>query len=166
MPKQLLIIRHAKAEEADFIKPDFNRALSQRGEKNAQEMAKRLKEKNLVPQMLYSSPALRAISTAAYFADELGIVQSEIIQDPAIYNAFTHTLLKRINKIDDQFDFIAVFGHNPALTELVNDFCGADIYNIPTCGMALIQFPFESWEMLTEGTGDLILYDYPKNQQV
>ncbi len=40
MPKQLLVIRHAKAEEADFKKPDFKRALSHRGEKNAQEMAK------------------------------------------------------------------------------------------------------------------------------
>jgi phosphohistidine phosphatase SixA len=49
MPKQLLIIRHAKAEEADFKKPDFKRALSHRGEKNAQEMAKRLKDKEFTP---------------------------------------------------------------------------------------------------------------------
>ena len=164
MPKQLLVIRHAKAEEADFKKPDFKRALSHRGEKNAQEMAKRLKTKDLQPQILYSSPALRAISTARFFADELGIAQSEIIQDQEIYEALTDTLLHCINQLDDQADFVALFGHNPAITDLVNKFCGADIYNIPTCGIALIQFPFDSWNMLSVGTGELMLYDYPKNE--
>ena len=164
MPKQLLVIRHAKAEEADFKKPDFKRALSHRGEKNAQEMAKRLKTKDLQPQILYSSPALRAISTARFFADELGISQSEIIQDQEIYEALTDTLLHCINQLDDQADFVALFGHNPAITDLVNKFCGADIYNIPTCGIALIQFPFDSWNLLSMGTGELILYDYPKNE--
>ena len=164
MPKQLLVIRHAKAEEADFKKPDFKRALSQRGEKNAQEMAKRLKSKNLHPQILYSSPALRAISTARYFANELGIPQSEIIQDPEVYDALTGTLLQCINNMDDQNDFVALFGHNPSLTDLVNKLCGAYIYNIPTCGIALIQFPFDSWRMLSMGTGELIHYDFPKNE--
>lgn len=164
MSKQLLIIRHAKAEEADFKKPDFKRALSHRGEKNAQEMAKRLKTKNLHPQILYSSPALRAISTARYFAEGLGIAQTAIIQDLEIYDALTDTLLHCINQMDDQADFAALFGHNPAITDLVNKFCAADIYNIPTCGMVLMQFPFDSWKMLSKGTGELILYDYPKNE--
>jgi len=166
MPKQLLIIRHAKAGEADFKKPDFKRALSHRGEKNAQEMAKRLKTKNLQPQKLLSSPALRAISTANYFANELGIAQSEIIQDMEIYDALTNTLLDCINNMDDQADFVALFGHNPSITDLVNKLCTTTIYNIPTCGMALMKFPFDSWKMLSEGTGDLIFYDFPKNQQI
>ena len=163
MSKVLLIVRHAKAEEADFKKPDFKRALSHRGEKNVQEMAKRLKIKNFIPQNLYSSPAVRAISTARYFADEFGIGQAEIIQDMEIYDALTITLLDCINKIDDHVDFAALFGHNPAVTHLVNKLCGSDIHNIPTCGMAMIAFPFESWKMISHGTGELILYDFPKN---
>ncbi|MDP3468382.1 MAG: histidine phosphatase family protein [Daejeonella sp.] len=164
MPKQLLIIRHAKAEEADFKKPDFKRALSNRGERNAHEMAERLKGKNLHPQKLYSSPALRAISTARYFADVFGIAHSEIIKDEVLYDALTNTLLDSINKIDDQADFVAIFGHNPSITDLVNRLCGVDIYNIPTCGMALMLFPFDNWNMISKGTGELILYDYPKNE--
>jgi len=164
MPKQLLIVRHAKAEEADFKKSDFKRALSPRGEKNAQEMAKRLKIKNLIPQKLYSSPALRAISTARYFADGLGIAQSEIIEDPEIYDALTHELLECISRMDEHADFVALFGHNPSITDLVNKLCGANIFNIPTCGLALIEFPFDSWKMLSDGTGELMLYDYPKKE--
>ncbi len=166
MRKQLLIIRHAKAELADFKKSDFKRALSTRGERNAQEMAQRLKIKKIQPQKLLSSPALRAISTANYFAIELGISKSEIIQDLEIYDALSNTLLNCINNMDDQVDFVALFGHNPALTHLVNKFCNTTIYNIPTCGMALIKFPFDSWKMLSEETGDLIFYDFPKNKQV
>jgi phosphohistidine phosphatase len=164
MPKVLLIVRHAKAEEADFKKPDFKRVLSPRGEKNAKEMAKRLKKKNLIPQKLYSSPASRAISTAKYFADEFGISRSEIIQDMEVYDALTNTLLNCVNRLDDHVDFAAIFGHNPAITDLVNKFCGSGIYNIPTCGLAMIAFPFESWKMLSEETGELIHYDFPKNE--
>ena len=164
MSKVVLIVRHAKAEEADFKKPDFKRALSHRGEKNVQEMAKRLKIKNLIPQKLYSSPAVRAISTARYFADELGIGQAEIIQDMEVYDALTINLLDCINRIDDKTDFVALFGHNPSITDLVNKLCGSHIHNVPTCGMAMISFPFESWQMLSQGTGELILYDFPKNE--
>jgi len=164
MPKVLLIVRHAKAEETDFKKPDFKRVLNERGEKNAKEMAKRLKKKNLIPQKLFSSPALRAISTARYFADEFKIPQSEIIQDMEVYDALTINLLDCINRIDNKTDFVAIFGHNPSITDLVNKLCGSNIHNIPTCGMALISFPFESWQMLSQGTGELILYDFPKNE--
>ncbi|MFA6945469.1 MAG: histidine phosphatase family protein [Pedobacter sp.] len=166
MAKQLLIIRHAKAEDADFKKSDFKRSLSHRGEKNALEMAKRLLKKDLHPELLVSSPALRAITTARYFADELGIVQSEIVQDPEIYDALTYDLLDCINKLDDQADFIALFGHNPAITQVVNLLCGKNIFHIPTCGMALMQFPYDSWKMLTEGTGELIFLDFPAKEEI
>lgn len=164
MPKQILIVRHAKAEEADFKKPDFKRTLTHRGEKNAKEMAKRLKIKNLKPQKIFSSPAQRAILTAKHFADILDIKHSNIIQDLEIYDALTYSLYDWINNLEETADFIAIFGHNPSLTELVNIFCKTTIQHIPTSGIALIQFPFDSWEMLSEGTGDLLIFDYPKNE--
>lgn len=165
MSKQLLIIRHAKSDWGDFNLPDFDRPLNKRGKQNAPEMAKRLVKKNLFPQQLVSSPALRAITTAKLFAEELGIKKSEIVKEPGIYEALSKTLLDTINHFDEGFDFIALFGHNPGLTQLVNDLCSSDIYNIPTCGMALINFPFDKWELLSRGTGELIFFDYPKNEE-
>lgn len=164
MPKQLLIIRHAKSDWAQNVS-DFNRPLNKRGESNAPEMSKRLVRKNIYPKQLVSSPALRAITTAKYFADVLGIKKSDIIKEPDIYDALTQTLLDVVNKLDNQSDFTALFGHNPSLTQLVNDLSGANIYNIPTCGMALLKFPFDNWEMVSRGTGELIFFDYPKNDQ-
>ncbi|HXH99966.1 MAG TPA: histidine phosphatase family protein [Sphingobacteriaceae bacterium] len=161
--KTLLIVRHAKSDWDDPKLSDFQRPLNSRGHKNAPEMAHRLLRKKIVPQQIVSSPANRAITTAAYFSEAFGIEKSAIIQIPAIYEASSRTLLEIINNLDNQHDFIALFGHNPGITNLVTTLCQADIYNIPTCGMAFIEFPFDDWEMISEDTGELKLYDFPKN---
>lgn len=163
MTKQLLIIRHAKSEWGNLNIKDFNRPLNKRGHQNAPEMAKRLLNKHLIPQQIVSSPALRAITTAEYFAEVLGINSKDIIKEPEIYDAMPFTLLDIINNLDDNKDFIALVGHNPGLTNLLNLYSDSFVQNIPTCGMALIRFPFDSWKMLSRGTGDLLLFDYPKS---
>lgn len=162
--KQLLIVRHAKSDRNDPKLQDFDRPLNERGHKNAIEMAKRLIKQDIIPQELVSSPALRAISTANYFADTLGIDRSRIVKVDDIYEASASTLLKVISDFNDESDLTAMFGHNPGLSEvafLLSDNAGLD--NLPTTGMALIEFPFEKWSMVSFGTGKLLLYDFPKN---
>ena len=149
MTKKLLIIRHAKSDWDSSVLKDFDRPLNKRGEKNAPEMAERLVKKNLIPNQLVSSPALRAITTAGYFADVFNIKKSEIRKEQHIYEASSKTLLQIINQFDNQFNFIALFGHNPGLTELVINLCNADLYDIPTCGMVMIEFPFKDWSMIS-----------------
>lgn len=162
--KQLLIVRHAKSDRNDPKLKDFDRPLNERGHKNATEMAKRLTKQDIMPQELVSSPALRALSTAKHFADTLGINHSKIVPVMDIYEASASTLLKVINNLNDNSDFTALFGHNPGLSEiamLLSDNAGLD--NLPTTGMALIEFPFEKWSLVSYGTGKLLLYDFPKN---
>lgn len=163
MSKELLLIRHAKSDWDNIKLRDFDRPLNSRGEKNAPEMAARLKKKNLIPSQIISSPALRAITTAEYFAEELGIKRTDIIKEAEIYEAFTSTLLEVINNLDDISSFTALFGHNPSITSIANNLCNANLLNIPTCGVVLIRFPFDSWNMVSAGTGELIFFDYPKN---
>lgn len=164
MSKQLLIVRHAKSDWDDLSLPDFDRPLNPRGEKNAPEMARRLVKKDIHPQQMISSPALRAISTASYFADELDLKRSDIIKESGIYEALPHDLLEIINKLDNHSDLTAMFGHNPGLTYLVRDLCNTALYNIPTCGMVLIEFPVDDWKMISSGTGELVFFDYPKKE--
>lgn len=165
MAKHLLLIRHAKSDWGDINLRDFKRPLNNRGHHNAPEMAQRLVKRNLIPEQIVSSPALRAITTAEYFAREFGMDSAEIIQESEIYDALPFTLLEIINNLDDQSDFTALIGHNPGLTSLLNIFCDTSIQNIPTCGMAFIRFPFDSWKMLISGTGELVFFDYPKNTE-
>lgn len=163
MSKQLLLVRHAKSDWDNLKLSDFDRPLNSRGEKNAPEMAKRLLKRGKIPQSIVSSPAVRALTTARYFAKELGLDQSGIVEEPEIYDALTSTLMSVINDLDNQFSFIALFGHNPGITELVSNLCNKDLYNISTCGMVLIEFPFDEWNMVSAGTGEMVFYDYPKN---
>ena len=162
--KQLLIVRHAKSDRNDPGMRDFDRPLNDRGQKNAVEMAKRLIKQDLIPKQLVSSPALRALSTANLFADTFKKDRSEILKVESIYEASPVTLLRVINNLDDESDFTAIFGHNPGVSEiafLLTDNAGLD--NLPTTGMALIEFPFEHWNMVSRGTGKLLLFDFPKN---
>lgn len=163
--KKLLLVRHAKSDWEDLSLADFDRPLNQRGHKAAPEMAERLLKRKIIPQHLVTSPALRALTTAKYFADVLGFKKKEIEQNQAIYEASASTLLEVINNFDNRYDFIALFGHNPGLTNISIVLSNSDIYNIPTCGTVLIEFPFEDWKMISSGTGAQIFYDYPKNPQ-
>lgn len=165
MSKQLLLVRHAKSDWENTKLTDFDRPLNSRGEKNAPEMARRLLKKGLIPQQIVSSPALRALTTARYFAQELGLQKSEIIKEPEIYEALTSTLMDVINNLGNESSFTALFGHNPGITSVVSNLSNRDLNNVPTCGMVLIEFPFDDWAMVSAGTGELIFYDYPKNGQ-
>ncbi|SDD52945.1 SixA phosphatase family protein [Pedobacter soli] len=161
MAKQLLLVRHGKSDWGNLDLKDFDRPLNKRGKENAPEMAERLVNKGFKPDLLVSSPAKRAKSTAKYFAEAYGFEQ--IQYETSIYEANTTALLKVVNDLDDSADKVLMFGHNPGFTDFANELSNADIYNIPTAGMVLISFPFDSWQLVSRGTGDLVFFDYPKN---
>jgi phosphohistidine phosphatase len=163
MPKQLFIIRHAKSDwKNSHITSDFDRPLNNRGHKNAPEMAKRLMDKKISPQLIVSSPALRAFTTAKYFAEEWKIKTDDIKIEENIYEAGINTLLNIINEFDNKYNQIAIFGHNPGFTDLANYLTDEYIDNMPTASVIIIEFPFEEWKLVSGGTGSILLFDYPK----
>lgn len=163
--KKLLIIRHAKSDWENPKQADFDRPLNKRGNLNAPAMAQRLISKSIIPQHIVSSDAVRALATATYFAKIFQINSAEIQKEHAIYEATTATLLNVINGLNNQYNFIALFGHNPGLTNLIQHLHPCDIYNLPTCAMVLLEFPFDSWDLISGDTGKLLMYDYPKSEQ-
>ncbi|HEY0054123.1 MAG TPA: histidine phosphatase family protein [Pedobacter sp.] len=163
--KQLLIVRHAKSDWTSGAQKDFDRPLNKRGFRDAPEMADRLLCQHLIPQLLVSSPALRALTTASIFAEIFNIHKKEIKTDQSIYEATSGALLNTINALDNKYDFVALFGHNPGITNLAINLCSTDVYDIPTCGMILIEFPFDDWKMVSKDSGEQMLYDFPKNEE-
>ncbi|MCX2429385.1 SixA phosphatase family protein [Pedobacter sp. GR22-10] len=161
MAKQLLLVRHGKSDWGNLDLKDFDRQLNKRGKENAPEMAERLLKRGFKFDLMVSSPAKRAKSTAKFFAEAYQFDQIQF--EASIYEANTQALLKVINSLDDDANTVIMFGHNPGFTDLANALSDADIYNIPTAGMVLISFPFDSWAMVSKGTGDLVFFDYPKN---
>lgn len=165
MPKKLLIIRHAKSDWANPGISDFNRPLNQRGIVDAPKMGKRLKAKGIFPDAVVSSPATRAITTAKLVCYEFGFDIANIQENKAIFDANCNTLLKIINHFDNKDEFIALFGHNNGITDLAVYLTDAEIFNIPTSGMVLINFPFDDWKMVGKESGEVAFFDYPKNTE-
>ncbi|MBB6498164.1 SixA phosphatase family protein [Pedobacter cryoconitis] len=163
MAKQLVLVRHGKSDWSTNGMTDFERPLNHRGNKNAPEMAERISKRNLIPELLVSSPAKRALTTAKHFSDTWDMPKDKIQKEPAIYEANTTALLQVVNRFDNQHNRIALFGHNPGLTDFVNFLADAHIYTIPTAGVVYIDFPFDDWSMVSHHTGSLLLFDYPKN---
>jgi phosphohistidine phosphatase len=161
MKKKLLLVRHAKAKSGDFEIKDFDRPLSQKGIDEALEMGQQLFQGNIFPDGIISSPALRAISTAKSISISLGFEKENIILEPNIYEASLSKLLHVVNNLDNHLCIVALFGHNPGLSMLADYLTDADIIDIPTCGMAMIEFEVDAWKMISGGTGNLLWLKHP-----
>ncbi len=154
-----MLVRHAKSGWDNPALTDFERPLSSRGENDAPEMAKRLMKKGLIPQYIVSSPAVRAKTTAGIFADKFKLAGPHY--NTAIYEATHTTLLSVVNLLSDEYDFIALFGHNPGLSQLVYYLTG-NLFDMPTCGVVIIDFDLDSWQLVSGDTGVIKYSDYPK----
>jgi phosphohistidine phosphatase len=114
--KTLLLIRHAKSSWDAPGLSDFDRPLNERGKKDAPEMAKRLKDKDIAIDLLVSSPARRARKTAKYFAEEFDVKKEDIKLVDDLYSATSLAFQKTVAELNDKADTVAIFSHNPGLT--------------------------------------------------
>jgi phosphohistidine phosphatase len=158
--KKLFIVRHAKSSWKDMSLDDFDRPLNKRGRKNAPFMGKLLKDKGICPDIILSSPANRAKTTAQIMSKELEY-EKEILFDEEIYESTPTLLDKKIKKIGDEVNMAFIFGHNPELNALAEGYVGIS-ENIVTCGIVEIDFDCESWSDIDAQNAKLISYEYPK----
>ena len=161
--KTLLLIRHAKSswDVADI--DDFDRPLNDRGKKDAPEMAKRLKSRNLRPDLFLSSPAKRAKKTAKCFAEEFEVDKSEIVLIDKLYAASVTAFLETVTDIDDRHKSVVLFSHNPGITEFANTLTNVHIDDMPTCSVFAVQSDAEKWSEFLRSNKLFLFFDYPKN---
>jgi phosphohistidine phosphatase len=158
--KTLLIIRHAKAESS-FTLNDFERPLNERGKKDAPVMAQRLLDKKIVIDAFVSSPARRAKKTAELFYETYK-AHDDIILISALYHAPAEIFFDVIKEVDDKFDTIAVFAHNPGITYFVNQLAAVRIDNMPTCAVFAVKVNCNNWKDFAKAKKDFLFFDYPK----
>jgi phosphohistidine phosphatase len=129
-------------------------------------MGKRLKEKEIHPEIMVSSTAKRAFSTAKRIAKVLGYPKSNIKTDRSLYHADEVTTLNIVQELKDNVDSAMIFSHNPGLTDFVNSVMDGelDIDNVPTCGVVGFQFAVDSLSDVRWGTGKILFFDYPKSR--
>jgi len=161
--KQLLLVRHAKSSWADAMQKDFDRPLNDRGEKDAEAMAKRLVKKDISIDAFISSPAKRAFSTARYFAKRFDVKKKNIIQAPALYEASVDNFYKTIQEADNKYKTIAVFSHNPGITAFVNTLTDVHVDDMPTCSVFAVRIQVAEWKDFKDAQKQFWFFDYPKN---
>ncbi|MBX2897769.1 MAG: histidine phosphatase family protein [Cyclobacteriaceae bacterium] len=166
--KKLYIIRHAKSSWDNPELADFDRPLNKRGQKDAPRMGKRLKEKRITPDIMLSSPAERALATCNAIAKVLAFDHSKIKTDRKLYHASEDEILNIIRNLKDSprdsEEVVLLFGHNPGLTEFANLLLNKTIDNIPTCGVVGAELPVKRWQDVSFGCGNMLFFDFPKNQ--
>ncbi len=158
--KKLYIIRHAKSSWSDETLEDFERPLSKRGKANAPMMGERLKEKDVMPDIIISSPAKRAKSTAEMIAKEVGY-KKKVLFDENIYEASVDELRKILTALNDKNSTVFLVGHNPSLNDLAQYYLDFEA-NIPTCGVVEIGFKCDRWAEIEPRNAKLLFFDYPK----
>ena len=107
-------------------------------------MGKRLRKREVKPDLLMSSPALRALTTAQLIADELGYQRNDIALDERLYASSADNLLAIICALDDKLDRVMLFGHNPEFTDLAHRL-SSEITDMPTCAVAEFRFDANVW---------------------
>ncbi len=149
--KKLIIVRHAKSSWK-FNVIDHERPLNERGITDAHLVARSLKEFGVNLDMLISSDAVRAKTTAEIFISELKINQNCIHFNHDLYDFSGSNLVQVIKECDSSINNLMVFGHNHAITAFVNTNGDTFIDNVPTCGVTIIDFDIDNWEDLNKGT--------------
>ena len=125
-------------------------------------MGQRLAERELGIQRVLTSSALRAEQTAIIVSKELGFTSSDIHIEPHLYLASVKDMLTVLSKLPTDLHTVALFAHNPGMTDAANALSDLQVGNVPTCGMFMIEFACEHWDALSPKTATSLFYDYPK----
>ncbi|MGN6532868.1 MAG: SixA phosphatase family protein [Ginsengibacter sp.] len=161
--KTLLLIRHAKSGWDDPSLADFDRTLTERGKSDAKMMAKRIKDQSIDIDSFVSSPAKRAKKTTKIFMKELKKDEEEMFLIPDLYEASVSDFYATVQNLKDTKKVVAVFAHNPGITDFVNSLECSPVYNMPTCAVFALKINTNNWETFAEAEKEFLFFDYPKN---
>lgn len=161
---RLILFRHGKSSWDDQTLEDFSRPLAPRGLRSVPEMGRRLARRGPVPELIVSSTAVRALSTARAVAREIGYREDQIIEEPELYLASPRAILSVIRQAPATARTLMVIGHNPGFTELANSFCEVRLENMPTAAMLCAEFDATEWCGIEPAQARVAWFDYPKKR--
>ncbi|NOT11864.1 MAG: histidine phosphatase family protein [Methylococcaceae bacterium] len=166
MKRELWLLRHGKSDW-DSIADDFARPLKKRGERAAKQVGAWMKQQNLVPDLVISSPAKRAIDTAKLVCTAIGLPERDIKQDKHLYQEGFERIKTVLAAIHEEVKTVLLVGHNPDLEDLLLDLVGvANVPNqdklLPTAAIARLVLPHD-WKSLGSGNVTVISIIHPKS---
>ncbi len=145
--KTLLILRHAKSDWGNGQLSDHERPLNGRGSYDAPRMGAWLRQQEMVPELIISSTAVRALTTAELVAQGMDF-EGELRPTRDFYLAGPPTYIEWLNQLPDSYERVMVVGHNPGMEELVSLLTDKD-KPMTTANVAVVELPIDTWQELT-----------------
>jgi len=161
--KTVILIRHAKSDWGDPSLGDFDRPLNERGKTDAPVMGHRLVDNKIKIDSFISSPAKRAKKTATIIAKAYKVDKDDIIFRDELYGAAENVFWDVIANADKKADSIAIFSHNPGITDFANQLTETRIDNIPTCGVFAVKAECDKWKDFKDAKKEFWFFDFPKS---
>ena len=143
MGLRLLVLRHAKSSWADSSRDDWERPLNERGERDAPRVGELVRAVSLVPDLIISSDAVRAATTAQAVAGAAGY-SNKIQLAPELYHATPNAIVEVIRTTPDTARTVMIVGHNPGLEDLVGQLTGQRV-DLPTAALVHVSLPVDRW---------------------
>jgi phosphohistidine phosphatase len=153
-------MRHAQSADKQHSQHDKDRELTATGMREAATIGHFLKKNNYDVDLIISSAARRAESTATVIHGILNL-QSEITINEELYEASVRNLMETVTHLDDDFKNILIIGHNPYISYFAEHLTKAEIGNMETAGLVSIRFEISKWEEATEDIGSFENYIHP-----
>ena len=148
--KRLILVRHGKSSwEHDVI--DHERPLKERGFSDGNLVSTAYKEAHENPEVIWTSDAKRALTTAVIFKETLKMSDDKFFENHKFYTFDGRDLKHIIKGCEDHINSLMVFGHNHAMTDVANALGDKAIDNVPTTGLTIIDFDVERWTQIKHG---------------
>lgn len=153
--KKLTLIRHGKSSW-NYNVSDRDRPLLERGINDAYLVASALNEP--IIDAVFSSPANRALHTCNIFLRVLNIPSSELRIYDELYDFSGEHVINFIKSLDNKLNNVVIFGHNHALTHIVNMYGDKEIENVPTAGLVELSFNTLEWNAIAKGNTQNVIF--------
>mgnify|MGYP000022254754 FL=1 len=140
----LYLVRHAKSGKGTIEISDIDRTLNETGVAEAYEMAERLFDMKEIPQLIITSSATRAASTALIFQRVLQVPFERFKVTEALYEMDVNDLYEFVADLDDRYHSVMIIGHNPSIS-LFSAKMDAAVMHVPTAGVIRFDFEVEKW---------------------
>lgn len=159
--KTLYLLRHAKSLRNIPGLTDFERPLSMRGRKDINLMASFLNKEHILPELIISSPACRALTTARLLALQINYPLKAISIKEEIYEAWIEHLESVVKEIPNEVFSCMLLGHNPSLMLFASILDNTTPEKMPTSCILGFELNIDSWNELKPFCGRLIVNEYP-----
>ncbi len=154
-------MRHAKTEMHSIDGTDFSRHLTAEGFAASTAAGKYLFKKQIMPNKILSSSALRAAQTAQKVVSALGQTESMIELEDSMYNAAEKRVVSLISAVDNEIDTLLVVGHNPTFTKLVRKVSEVRIDNLTPGSFIALRYHINNWSELGTQKGEFLFFARP-----